>query len=269
MVPIHPGIEKTTNFGYHDLVIVLNHAVWPQKKVRLRCGKLGATAVLLFLLVLLVILAACAQPVASQPTNSPTQISPPVTSTAAPSATAVPTLTPQPGSSPPAQDAPANPLAPTLPPAPEPRSKYRLEASLDYAAHTLSVEEEITYTNTSPDRLDGLALVVEARRYPGVFQLGKITKPDGERIFHFLWKDTSLSVPLEPALEPGQVAQIHLSYTLQLFEVAKQAQIRPYPLGYTSLQANFGDWYPFIPPYQTGTGWLAHPSVSLWRAPGL
>lgn len=214
------------------------------------------------LILMLVLLSACAAPAASQPAAAPALISPTEIPTAAASPTAV--LPPTPGSTPApeAQPSPPTPtitLVPTLPPAPEPRTRYQLEASLDYAAHSLSVEEQITYTNTTPDRLEALVFAVGARRYPGVFQLARIEKADGERIFHFIWKDTMLSVPLDPALEPGESIQLTLSYSLQLLDVAKQAQIRQYPLGYTSLQANFGDWYPFIPPYQSGTGWLAHP----------
>jgi aminopeptidase N len=33
---------------------------------------------------------------------------------------------------------------------------------------------------------------------------------------------------------------------------------RPVPFGYSSRQTNFVDWYPFVPPYQPGEGWLAH-----------
>jgi len=149
-----------------------------------------------------------------------------------------------------------------LPSPPDPRPRYQLEASLDYAAHRLTVVERIDYPNPSATALDNLALVVPARRYPGVFQLDQISRADGERIFHYTWKDTTLHLALDPPLQPGESLQLALSYSLQLFDIDRQAQIRPYPLGYTSVQANFGDWYPFIPPYQSGSGWLAHPPAA-------
>jgi hypothetical protein len=30
------------------------------------------------------------------------------------------------------------------------------------------------------------------------------------------------------------------------------------PFGYTARQTNLVDWYPFVPPYVSGQGWLAH-----------
>src|SRR5690606_2686382 len=34
--------------------------------------------------------------------------------------------------------------------------------------------------------------------------------------------------------------------------------VRPIPFGYSERQTNLVDWYPFIPPYIPGSGWLAH-----------
>ncbi len=64
----------------------------------------------------------------------------------------------------------------------EDRTRYRLDASLDYRGHTLEVEEQISYTNTTPEILEKIPLVVEALRYPGTFALGKIIGANGERI---------------------------------------------------------------------------------------
>ncbi len=141
---------------------------------------------------------------------------------------------------------------------PEDRTRYRLEAQLDYEAHTLRVNEWITYTNRSREALGYLQLVVEAARYPGTFDLQAISDQAGERIFQFHLKDTLLSVGLPKPLLPGESTQIALAYLLRLVKTGSLPQIRPYPLGYTDLQANFGDWYPFTAPFDEQKGWLAH-----------
>jgi hypothetical protein len=59
-------------------------------------------------------------------------------------------------------------------------------------------------------------------------------------------------------LQPGENLTFSLSYTLQLLDINGLPELRSYPLGYSDKQMNFGDWYPFIPPYVSGVGWLAH-----------
>ncbi len=167
------------------------------------------------------------------------------------------TLSPAPAFSPTPTAAPFR-----LPPPPEKRTQYQLRATLDYAGHSLAVDETIVYTNTTPDNLETLALVIEALRYPGSFQLISLADGGGARLSHYRMKDASLSVSLPQPLAPGETVQLALSYTLRLLDVQKLPQLRPYPLGYSSIQANLGDWYPFIPPYQPGTGWVIHPPTT-------
>ncbi len=194
---------------------------------------------------------------------NPTQT---VASTAAAAATHAPTGEPPtaslPTATPEASPTP-EPNGVRLPPPPEHRTHYRLDATLDYAAHRLEVQESITYTNTTPNRLGSLLLVVEATRYPTTFQLAGVFDSAGRPLKSYKLKDTYLTVDLPEPLASGASVQISLSYTLQLLDVTKLPSLRPYPLGYTAYQANFGDWYPFIPPYEAGKGWLKH-NPSLW-----
>ncbi len=139
------------------------------------------------------------------------------------------------------------------------RTKYHLEAALDYEGHTLEVKEAVEYRNTTGERISYVEMVVEAKRYPGTFRLKTITDSQGGRIFQYQLKETTLTIRLPEEMAPGDTDKFSLEYTLKLLEVSKLPQLRPYPLGYTSLQTNFGDWYPFIPPYKRGVGWLVHP----------
>lgn len=139
------------------------------------------------------------------------------------------------------------------------RTRYSLQAVLDYQGHSLEVQEQVIYTNTTPGSLAALPLVVEARRYPHAFQLVGVQNSNGERFSEFQWKDTLLTLALPHELAPGETARFTLFYTLQLPDLDMLSNTRPHPLGYNSQQANFGDWYPFVPPFEPGLGWLVHP----------
>jgi hypothetical protein len=138
-----------------------------------------------------------------------------------------------------------------------PTSRYRLSVTLDYAAHHLAVEERIAYLNTTSRPLSELVLLVDSQRYPGAFQLKGITWEDGSKA-QYQQKDTHLILALRQRLEPGERLDISLSYELQLPQTSKYTNLRPRPFGYTDLQANLGDWYPFVPPYDAGKGWIVH-----------
>lgn len=135
---------------------------------------------------------------------------------------------------------------------------YSLNASLDYAAHHLTVTERIDYTNNTTDTLGGISLVVEPSHYPGAFQLNSLIGEYGPAVTYFAQRDSQIVLYLDPPLAPGERFSVSLSYELQLPPTSKYTNTRPRPFGYTDLQANLGDWYPFVPPYDPTRGWLVH-----------
>jgi hypothetical protein len=58
-----------------------------------------------------------------------------------------------------------------------------------------------------------------------------------------------LRIPLADPLPPGGRLDLSISFDSNL-------PARNAPYGYTERQANLGDWYPFVPPYIPGEGWL-------------
>jgi hypothetical protein len=136
-------------------------------------------------------------------------------------------------------------------------TQYTLTAVLNYAAHFLAVDEQISYTNHDTETLNEILLVVEPQRYTGVFKLNGITLGDGTSLSP-TWDDSWLIIALAQPLEPGQEIQISLSYELNLPYPQPSAVVRPVPFGYTERQTNLVDWYPFIPPRNPGQGWMTH-----------
>lgn len=184
----------------------------------------------------------------------------PVPATNSLPATLPPTLTPSEAESsplPPTASSTSTPTetaavpSPTLPaPLPE-RSHYQLSVVLDYPAHHVVVTETITYANALPAALPDLMLVVAAAHTPGVFRLNTFSWEDGSAVEGYTLEDTLLRIPLaQPLPSQGRVRMV-LGYELEIPET-------PGPLSYTSRQVNLGDWYPFVPPFRLGPGWLAY-----------
>lgn len=136
--------------------------------------------------------------------------------------------------------------------------QYILNAALNYASHYMSVEEQIAYTNRSADSLNELVLIVEPNRYQGVFHLKSIAWQDSQLANNYTLETNQVRLPLRQPLPPGGQTSLSISYELNLPSPVPSPYTRPVPFGYTPRQTNLVDWYPFIPPYVSGQGWLAH-----------
>lgn len=189
------------------------------------------------LLALAGLLAACAAAPSLPPTSAA------ATQTAFPSATAslTPAFIEEPSGPPPAA------------PPPTVRSRYQLQAVLDYAAHRLDVSQQIEYTNNTAETLEEIWLVVEAVRQQAGFELVRLEGTAGPALSTSEHEVESgrLRLPLEAGLAPGEALSLALDYRLYLPQGAGM-------LSWAERQTNFIDWYPYVPPYIEGQGWATH-----------
>ncbi|OGN93169.1 MAG: hypothetical protein A2Z71_05770 [Chloroflexi bacterium RBG_13_50_21] len=216
-------------------------------------------------LVCFVMLVGCANPdptVSSSPmeTSTASRLSTQSSSTLTPSISVSPDQTqnqPGPTSSP--QVTPVeNTATPTIPY--QVPAQYDLDATFDYYNHSLSVSEAINYVNQAQESIVDMILVVEPNLWPGGFTLDSITWDNGGTIDNYELKDDQLHIPLQQPLKSGDKLGFKIDYQLVLPEIpAPSDLIRPVPYGYTARQTNIVDWYPYIPPYHEGEGWLVHP----------
>jgi len=147
-------------------------------------------------------------------------------------------------------------------PTPEPtapaagvRQQYHLNAVYDHASRAMSVSERIIYTNITSVELAEIILVVEPNRYPGVFQPERL----GSAVERYTLNNNRLAVTLAEPLPVGARVTLEIDYRLALPPIPEPSdEYKPVPFGFTLRQTNLVDWYPFIPPYQDGEGWLAH-----------
>ncbi len=131
------------------------------------------------------------------------------------------------------------------------RTKYQLQAVLDFASQTLTVSETIHYLNATGQVLDRLLLVVDANWTPGILTIDRISWQDGSLAESWSLEGGFLFLDLAEPLQDGESLVLALDYELAL-------PARPARLGFTFRQTNLGDWYAFVPPYRPGTGWLAY-----------
>jgi hypothetical protein len=204
----------------------------------------------------LVLLSACAIPVRSTPTPLRVTITPDPNSTLTPTPFLPVVDTPLPTTTPTRTPTPLptfTPLPPTrMPASATDRAVYSLLVDLDYASHHLAVEETIQYPNQTGGSLDALVLAVEPNRWEGVFQLNQL-RVDGQETDDFSLAGGRMDLPLSNPLAPGDTLTLNLNYDLFLpWNGSDQI------FGYNNWQINVVDWYPFVPSYAAGTGWLLH-----------
>lgn len=209
-------------------------------------------SILILSVVLVATLAACQVegPLTRSVTHQPTVESDTPTATVEPTdpptATTEPTQTATQTASP----------TPTTPPPPE--LNYAIWAELDYANKKLAVEQIIDIPNNSSTALNEILLIVPPLLFDNTFHLSYIGWDNGQEIEDASEYGAVMTIPLADSLEPGMTRKVRLSYELHLPVNNSSAQAGPNPFGYTTRQINLVDWYPFVPAYRDGQGWLVN-----------
>ncbi|MFC1879793.1 hypothetical protein ACFLZW_07750, partial [Chloroflexota bacterium] len=176
-------------------------------------------------LVLLVLMPACSptpvtllgSPPPSSTTSISTQLAPdtgesPTPTAPTPAVTQAPAATYSPSITPPYSPTPTTDTFSGRPQPPGERTLYTLEATLDYAHHELVVRQNIRYTNTTPDALVYIPLVIEAYRYRGVFRLSGVYDQAGGKMLTRK-EGPYLRLNLTEVLQPGESLEFSLAYT--------------------------------------------------------
>jgi hypothetical protein len=107
--------------------------------------------------------------------------------------------------------------------------------------------------------LPSLVLAVVPNMWPGSFNL-TAASVDGAPVTNYYLQGQKLELGLPSPLAPGTTVTVSLQYSLILpFAEQQDPSVeRPRIFGYTARQVNLANWYPFIVPYEAGTGWVLH-----------
>ena len=148
---------------------------------------------------------------------------------------------------------------PTATPIPAPeRAKYTLNTTIDYDAHTVTVDETILYPNHTGNQLNTLVIAIVPNLWEGSFTLTSISI-DGTPTTTYSIDGQRLDIALSSFFKPEEVMTINIQYSLSLpfAEQEDPSVSRPRIYGYTKRQLNLTNWYPFVVPYINGE-WVLH-----------
>jgi hypothetical protein len=164
---------------------------------------------------------------------------------------------------------PVSTLAPTMPPAEVPtstvtpipipaREKYTLNTFIDYDLHFIDVAETIVYPNHTGQQLTSLTLAVAPNFWPNCFYVMEI-KVDGAAVTNYTLNLNRLDIPLPTPLEPDSVSTVSLRYSIFLPYMDQVNSQRARIFGYSEIQMNLVNWYPFIAPFKDGDWVIREP----------
>lgn len=139
-----------------------------------------------------------------------------------------------------------------LPPS---RPRHQILATIDYAAKTVEVAQQIHYTNRSGLRLVEIVMNVEANRWNGAFVPG--TLQIGGVNIEYRLEDNRLVIPLTGPLEPGCEAIIQLTFTIKPPRVGSGVSAFRGYFGYGERQMNLAYWLPVVAPI-IDAQWVIH-----------
>ena len=138
------------------------------------------------------------------------------------------------------------------------REIYNLNTVIDYDNHYISVDETITYPNHTGQPLNSLTLAIAANLWPNCFNLTQMAVDDIP-ITDATLNVHRLDIPLPTPLAPDSVSTITLSYSLSLPYMDQANSLRARIFGYSDIQMNLVNWYPFIVPFKNGKWQIREP----------
>lgn len=136
--------------------------------------------------------------------------------------------------------------------------EYTFQVEFDYSRQSARVNETIVYVNNSNHTLNDILLATDTLRYPESFLLEKITVNDSPGLT-IEEGNYFLTIVLPEPLKPEEKIEIKIDYVLIIPPLPPPADDRkPGIYGYSAVQTNLVDWYPFIPPLTETGEWLLH-----------
>jgi len=137
-------------------------------------------------------------------------------------------------------------------------AKYILDTSIDYDLHRVEVTETIQYPNQSGKELTSLTLAIAANLWADCFRLAEVTV-DGTPVTGYSLNLHRLDLPLPTPLAPDSVSTVTLRYSLSLPYMDQVNSQRARIFGYSDIQMNLVNWYPFIVPFKDGEWIIREP----------
>lgn len=148
-------------------------------------------------------------------------------------------------------------VIPTVEPTPTPvppldgqQTRYVIDMIMNFYNHYASISQNITYTNKTTVAIPEILFIIPPLAYPGSFNLTSLSDGSDKMITNYTWEESNLRIPLASPLQPDEIITFKMSYSLNF-------PPREGTFGLAGRQINLANWYPFIPPYDENSGWIA------------
>lgn len=128
-------------------------------------------------------------------------------------------------------------------------TKYTFRIMVDYDQHYAEVNEIIEYQNKTGERLTLIHIIIPPDQYQNSFILNNYSSEPSSELIAPVEANDPWTVDFDDPLEASEIVKISINYMIRL-------PARTGSFGYTASQANFQNWYPFIPPLDLWKGWL-------------
>ena len=140
-------------------------------------------------------------------------------------------------------------IEPIVPPNVVPqRTKYDFQLFYDHTWGSLQVDEEVTYFNITQEELEMIPLVLPFSP-EHEFKMSEVLINQSQS--EVKRNGNTLLVSLQQPLKIGESISLHITYQINIPD-------KDGLLGRTSRQTNIADFYPMIPPFKDGDGWIRH-----------
>jgi hypothetical protein len=136
------------------------------------------------------------------------------------------------------------------------KPRYEMAIDLDYDSHRARIRETVIVTNQTEEKWEKVVFSVPPAVRPEVFGLNWATvtiKNDTQTIVPVITGSMAV-FELPQAIEAGDQLRIDISFQLILRKLDKYEVFPTGNLGYNDIQAQFGDFFPTLTPYDPGIG---------------
>jgi len=146
---------------------------------------------------------------------------------------------------------------PLVAPPPNGIPQIDLYITLNYADKRMTVTQQVTLVNDSPDAWDELVFAVPPAYRLGVFTLrtAAITTTWESFPATTMLSSTMLHVAAPAPIAPGEAVAVALGYVLVIPPVDTNTWLPLGNLGAGERLIQAGDWHPTLVPYHAGEGW--------------
>ena len=120
------------------------------------------------------------------------------------------------------------------------------------------MDETIVYPNHSGQNLNSLTLAIVPNLWQGCFSLKEVFA-DGAPITNYAINAHRLDIPLQTPLAADSAVTLKLRYDLSLPYMDQAHSLRARIFGYSDMQMNLVNWYPFVVPFIDGEWVIREP----------